>query len=77
MVEIAERRSGKWAEAGVPNKGWSCVDTEDLGEPSATCETCEAHETRYEHYMQHPSYPDALSCGCMCAGQIVEDHEGA
>jgi hypothetical protein len=77
MVEIAGRGSGTWAKAGVPHKGWSCVDIEDFGEPSATCEMCEAHEIRYVHYMQHPSYPDTLGCGCVCDGHMEDDYEGA
>jgi len=26
-------RRGKWSEAGVPKKGWTCVGGEDLEEP--------------------------------------------
>jgi hypothetical protein len=63
MVEIAGQGSGKWAQPGVPHKGWRCVDIEDLGEPSATCEMCEAQEIRYVHHMEHPSYPlGAVAC---------------
>lgn len=77
MVEIAGRGSGKWAQSGVPHKGWRCVDVEDLGEPSATCEMCETQEIRYVHHMQHPSYPQVLGCGCVCAGHMENDYEGA
>ena len=69
--------TGKWAQAGVPHKGWTCVDIEDLGEPSATCEMCESQEIRYVHYMIHPDYADQLGCGCVCAGRMEEDYEGA
>jgi hypothetical protein len=71
------RATGKWSQLGVPHKGWSCVDIEDLGEPSATCEMCETQEIRYVHYMTHPNYPDQLGCGCVCAGRMEENYEGA
>lgn len=77
MGEVAGRGSGKWAQPGVPHKGWQCVDVEDLGEPSAICEMCEAHEIRYVHHMQHPAYSDILGCGCVCAGHMENDYEGA
>lgn len=38
---MEEARVGEWAQCGVPHKGWTCVDIEDLGEPSAVCEMCE------------------------------------
>ena len=77
MGEIAGRGSGKWAQPGVPHKGWHCVDIEDLGEPSAICEMCEAHQIRYVHHMQHPAYTEVLGCGCICAGHMENDYEGA
>jgi len=76
MSEIS-RLTGKWSRVGVPHKGWTCVDIEDLGEPSATCEMCETQEIRYVHYMQHPDYPEVLGCGCVCAGHMEEDYEAA
>jgi hypothetical protein len=33
--EVVAAKRGKWSAAGVPHKGWVCVDIEDLGEPSA------------------------------------------
>jgi len=70
------RASGKWALVDVPHKGWSCIDVEDLGEPSATCEMCETQTIRYVHRMQHPEYRHGvLACGCICAGFMEEDRE--
>jgi hypothetical protein len=40
---------GKWSQAGVPHRGWSCVGVEDLGAPEATCEMCETQKIRYVH----------------------------
>lgn len=71
------RATGKWPQSSVPDKGWVCVDIEDLGEPSATCEMCETQEIRYVHYMEHPDYSTQLGCGCVCAGRMEEDYEGA
>lgn len=71
------RATGKWSQAGVPHTGWTCVDIEDLGEPSATCEMCETQEIRYVHHMTHPEYPHQLGSGCVCAGRMEENYEGA
>ncbi|RUW32846.1 MAG: hypothetical protein EOS31_21515 [Mesorhizobium sp.] len=69
--------SGKWAEKGVPHKGWTCVDIEDLGSPSETCEMCEIADIRYVHYMEHPGCPQVLRVGCVCAGNMEENLERA
>jgi hypothetical protein len=71
------RLTGKWSQPGVPHKCWTCIDIEDLGEPSATCAMCETQEIRYVHHMQHPAYPQVLGCGCVCAGHMEGDYEGA
>lgn len=60
----------------MPHKGWICVDVEDLGEPSATCEMCETVEIRFVHRMQHPEYADVLGVGCVCAEHMSEDYTG-
>jgi hypothetical protein len=59
--------TGKWREPGVPHRGWSCVDVEDLGQPDATCGMCEVQVIRYVHTLEHPDYPEALHVGCVCA----------
>ncbi len=61
---------GKWSSPGVPHKGWHCVDIEDLGEPSLTCEMCESQSVRYVHHMEHPTYSGTLQTGCVCAGHM-------
>lgn len=71
------RGSGKWAKAGVPRKGWTCTSMEDLGAPDAVCEMCENQDIRYVHYMEHPEYPGVLGVGCVCAGHMERDYEGA
>lgn len=68
---------GKWSMPGVPHKGWTCIDIEDLGAPDAVCEMCERQDIRYVHAMEHPDYPETLHCGCICAGRMEENVERA
>lgn len=68
---------GKWSQAGVPKKGWECVNIEDLGEPSAYCEMCESSQIRFVHYMRNSRFPNELACGVVCAGHMEEDLVGA
>lgn len=77
MPETSAKATGKWSQSGIPHKGWACADIEDLGEPSTVCEMCETQEIRYVHHMQHPGYPEILGCGCVCAGYMEGDYEGA
>ena len=69
---VASRR-GKWSHAGVPNRGWRCVDIKDLGEPDFVCEMCESQTIRYVHHMEHSQYPDVLQVGCVCAENMEGD----
>jgi hypothetical protein len=66
--------TGKWAEPGVPHRGWSCVGVSDLGEVSETCAMCETAEIRFVHHMIHPDYPGELGCGCICAEHMEGDY---
>jgi hypothetical protein len=72
-----ESTAGKWSKPGVPHKGWTCVNIEDRGEPDAVCEVCATQAIRYVHYMQHPEYQEVLGAGCVCAGKMADDYEGA
>lgn len=71
--ELVAHRRGKWSVAGVPHRGWTCVDIEDLGKPQIDCEMCESQTTRYVHHMEHPDYPNVLEVGCVCAGHMEGD----
>lgn len=68
---------GNWSRPGLPHKGWSCEDVEDLGAVEGICDMCGEREIRYVHYMTHPDYDGELRCGCVCAGKMSEDLEGA
>lgn len=71
--ELVASRRGKWSVAGVPYRGWVCVDIEDLGEPQIVCQMCESQTIRYVHHMEHPDYPAVLEVGCVCAGHMEEN----
>jgi hypothetical protein len=72
--------TGKWRQAGVPHRGWTCVDIIDGVEEDSefsTCEMCEVALIRYQHVMEHPDYDETLHVGCICAGHMTEDYIGA
>jgi hypothetical protein len=71
--ELVASRRGKWSVAGVPHRGWVCVDIEDLGEPQIECQMCESQMIRYVHHMEHQDYPEVLEVGCVCAGHMEGD----
>jgi hypothetical protein len=70
--QVSHRR-GKWSQEGVPHKGWTCIDIEDLGEPGMICEMCESQVIRYVHLMEHTGYSGVLRVGCVCAGHMEGD----
>lgn len=65
---------GKWSQAGVPQKGWTCIGIDDLEVASQTCEMCGTAEIQYVHYMKHPEYPEELAVGCTCAENMEQDY---
>ena len=65
---------GKWSQAGVPRKGWSCIGTTDFGDLIGTCEMCEDREIRYVHHMEHQDYSEVLDCGCVCSEKMEENY---
>ena len=67
--------AGKWSQVGIPHKGWTCTDVEDLGALDAVCEMCETQDIRYVHHMKHPDYPETLGVGCVCAGNLESNYE--
>jgi hypothetical protein len=71
--------SGLWDQPGVPHKGWTAVDVEDLGpdeDDRAICQMCRKEQIRYVHHMTHQGYGD-LAVGCICAGKMTGDYVGA
>lgn len=71
---IACGHTGLWARSGIPHRGWTCTDIEDLEDDREICEMCESTEIRYAHIMSHPDYPEPLRVGCICAGHMEGDY---
>ncbi|MBQ8287799.1 MAG: UvrD-helicase domain-containing protein [Clostridia bacterium] len=66
-----------WERDDVPKSGWVCTGITDLGEPVGVCQMCGHQIIRYVHHMIHPNYPRSLGVGCVCAGKMEGDIEGA
>ena len=74
----------RWSSAGIPHKGWTCVDVIDLranGEQPedtdyATCQMCGNEKIRFVHVMQHPGLIVDLEVGCVCAEKMTDDYVG-
>lgn len=73
-MSIDHTSRGKWSQAGIPHKGWTCSGVDDLEEPSIICEMCESVEIRYVHHMYHRDYPLGLQVGCVCAEHMEENY---
>lgn len=65
-----------WNCDDVPKTGWVCTGVSDLGAPVGVCEMCGHQIIRYVHHMYHPHYR-SLGVGCVCAGKMEGDVEGA
>lgn len=69
--------TGKWTVPGVPHQGWHCVDIDDVGDALETCQMCESRKVRFVHVMEHPTYPDRLRTGQICAGHMEQSLQAA
>lgn len=73
-----------WNTAGIPHKGWWCVEVIDLradGTPSeetdyAVCQMCGNERIRFVHVMAHPDLSERFDVGCVCAEKMSDDYEG-
>lgn len=76
---MADERAtgGLWNQPGVPHRGWAFLYMDDLDDAIHVCEMCRAARVRYVHYMRHPEHPKPLAVGCVCAGHMEQDYEGA
>lgn len=73
----ADDSDNLWKDPTVPKSGWVCTGVTDLGEPSGVCGMCGRQIIRYVHHMRHPLYPRKIGAGCVCAGRMEGDVEGA
>lgn len=70
----------RWNQKGLPQRGWSEVDEEDLGPahetpeetPRATCGMCGHVGLRYVFFMEHAEYDGRLAVGRVCAGKMSQ-----
>jgi hypothetical protein len=78
--KVKKKPTGKWTRAGVPHRGWTCIDVyddcPDNEEPTRVCEMCEIQIIRFVHVMRHREHPE-LEVGCVCAGNMQGDYAGA
>lgn len=71
-------KNGKWSDPAVPKRDWYCVHGYDRGRDNLEfCDMCESASVRYVHVMRHDDYPGELDVGCICAGHMEQDVEGA
>lgn len=68
--------TGKWNDPDTPKRGWTCKGVTDLEENRMTCEMCEQQVIRYAHEMHHEEHY-SLTVGCICAGNMEENIQGA
>lgn len=66
-----------WKRDDIPKDGWKCVCVTDLGAPVGVCQMCGHQIIRYVHHMINVKYGGALDVGCVCAGKMEGDIEGA
>jgi len=70
--------NNRWKQKGVPHKGWSTLDFDDLKPAGAKtdyaygkCEMCGNERLRYVYTMEHPDYDDTLEVGSTCAEKMA------
>jgi len=63
----------------LPRVGWRCTGVDDLGEEPTHRTGCEVCGTliRFVHNMVHTDDPRTVDVGCVCAGKMSGDIEGA
>lgn len=74
-----------WKIPGMPHLGWECIKVVDLNPDDlpaddvdyATCDVCGTHPIRYVHTIEHEYWPHVYDVGCICAGHLTADVEGA
>ena len=67
-----------WDAPDVPRTAWTCLRVIDLGRGGDhVCEVCGQCDIRYVHTMLHDSYATTFDVGCVCAGRMSGDLDGA
>lgn len=65
-----------WSQPGIPHKGWTCIDLEDLEDLVGACAMC-GTTIRFVHHMVHADVSCAVEAGCVCAGKMEENLRAA
>lgn len=81
-ISQATLSRGLYSQRGFRHKGWIAADIEDRGEPNEICQACQRKQVRFVHVLHHSDESEAnnfgcLEAGCVCAGFLTEDYEGA
>ena len=66
-----------WLNDDVPKSGWTCTGIDDLGAPVGICGMCGRQIIRYVHHMRHDRHAGMVGAGCICAGRMEGDPDGA
>lgn len=81
-ISPATLSRGLYSSPGFRHKGWVSLDVEDRSEPFELCEACQRRQVRFVHLLNHADESEQnnfgrLEAGCVCAGFLTEDYEGA
>lgn len=81
-ISPATLSRGLYSSLGFRHKGWVSLNVEDRNEPSELCEACQRRQVRFVHILSHDDESEQnnfgrLEAGCVCAGFLTEDYEGA
>lgn len=73
-----------WEDPTVPKFGWTCDYVVDLKEDDncdfedyGDCWMCGRESIRFVHHLSHARYSDVIETGCICAGKLTGDEQGA
>ena len=63
----------RWDQPGIPHRGWTYIDVEDVFPVLEECEMCGYPELRYVHILRHPEY-GTIRVGCVCAKALLQGY---
>lgn len=74
-ISRCQKQLNEW---NAPLSDWYCIDVIDIEEEFSntdlfTCELCGCTRVRFVHVMEHLSYFETISVGCVCAGIMEGD----
>jgi len=74
--------SNYWNIPGVPHRGWTLINVEDVREEGESeeetdyesCMMCGNEKIRYVHILEHPDINEEYRVGCVCAEKMTGDY---